>query len=44
MAKQNIYDNEHFFSGYKKLRDNEASASVLSEMLAFFPCCWIFYW
>ena len=36
MAKQNIYDNEQFFSGYKKLRDNEASANVLFEMPALF--------
>ena len=23
MAKQNIYDNETFYEGYKKIRENE---------------------
>ena len=36
MAKQNIYDNEQFFDGYKKLRGNEASANALFEMPALF--------
>ena len=31
MAKQNIYDNEIFFEGYKKIRDNEANANNLFE-------------
>lgn len=25
MAKQNIYDNETFFEGYKRIRENEAN-------------------
>lgn len=36
MAKQNIYDNEVFFEGYKKIRDNNANANVLFEMPALF--------
>lgn len=32
MAKQNIYDNETFFEGYKKIRDNEANANNLFEI------------
>jgi len=36
VAKQNIYDNQQFFEGYKKLRDNEASANILFEMPALF--------
>ncbi len=36
MAKQNIYDNETFFEGYKKLRDNVANANVLFEIPALF--------
>lgn len=36
MAKQNIYDNEIFFSGYKKLRDNEVNANNLFEIPALF--------
>lgn len=31
MAKQNIYDNEIFFEGYKKIRDNELNANNLFE-------------
>lgn len=34
MAKQNIYDNETFFEGYKKLRENKTNANVLFEMPA----------
>ena len=34
MAQQNIYDNEIFFEGYKKLRENTASANVLFEIPA----------
>lgn len=34
MAKQNIYDNEIFFEGYKKIRDNEINANNLFEI----PC------
>ena len=29
MAKQNIFDNDTFFEGYKKLRDREVNANVL---------------
>ena len=36
MAQQNIYDNETFFEGYKKLRENEASANILFEIPALF--------
>lgn len=32
MAKQNIYDNETFFEGYKKLREREVNANVLFEI------------
>lgn len=36
MAKQNIYDNEIFFEGYKKIRDNEFNANNLFEIPALF--------
>lgn len=36
MAKQNIYDNEIFFEGYKKIRNNEINANTLFEMPALF--------
>ena len=36
MAKQNIYDNEVFFEGYKKIRDNELNANNLFEIPALF--------
>jgi len=36
MAKQNIYDNEVFFEGYKNLRKNESNANVLFEIPALF--------
>lgn len=29
MAKQNIFDNEVFFDGYKKLREREVNANNL---------------
>lgn len=29
MAQQNIYDNEIFFEGYKKIRDNDVNANNL---------------
>lgn len=32
MAKQNIYDNETFFEGYRKLREREVNANVLFEI------------
>ena len=34
MAKQNIYDNEIFFEGYKKIRDNTYNANNLFEIPA----------
>lgn len=34
MAKQNIFDNEIFFDGYKKIRDNEINANNLFEIPA----------
>ena len=34
MAKQNIFDNEEFFDGYKKLRDQEVNANILFEIPA----------
>ena len=36
MAQQNIYDNEIFFEGYKKIRDNEVNANNLFEIPALF--------
>lgn len=36
MAKQNIYDNETFFEGYKKIRDNKNNANNLFEIPALF--------
>ncbi|MCM1039911.1 MAG: class I SAM-dependent methyltransferase [Ruminococcus sp.] len=36
MAKQNIYDNEIFFEGYKKIRDNALNANNLFEIPALF--------
>ena len=36
MAQQNIYDNETFFEGYKKIRENEANANNLFEIPALF--------
>jgi 2-polyprenyl-3-methyl-5-hydroxy-6-metoxy-1,4-benzoquinol methylase len=36
MAKQNIYDNETFFDGYKQLRENEGSANNIFEEPALF--------
>lgn len=32
MAKQNIYDNDIFFEGYKKIRNNQANANNLFEI------------
>lgn len=34
MSKQNIYDNENFFEGYKNIRDNSANANNLFEIPA----------
>jgi len=36
MPKQNIYDNEVFFEGYKELRDSEINANNLFEIPALF--------
>lgn len=36
MAQQNIYDNEIFFEGYKKIRENEINANNLFEIPALF--------
>ena len=36
MPKQNIFDNETFFEGYKKIRENEANANNLFEIPALF--------
>ena len=36
MAKQNIYDNEVFFEGYKQLRKKESNANDLFEIPALF--------
>ncbi|MCM1254312.1 MAG: class I SAM-dependent methyltransferase [Clostridium sp.] len=36
MAKQNIYDDENFFKGYKKIRDNKLNANNLFEIPALF--------
>ncbi len=36
MAKQNIYDNETFFEGYRKIRENEVNANKLFEIPALF--------
>lgn len=36
MAKQNIYDDEIFFEGYRKIRDNELNANNLFEIPALF--------
>ena len=36
MAQQNIYDNQTFFEGYKKIRENEANANNLFEIPALF--------
>ena len=36
MAMQNIYDDEIFFEGYKKIRDNKLNANNLFEIPALF--------
>ncbi len=36
MAQQNIFDNEIFFQGYKKIRDNKINANNLFEIPALF--------
>ena len=34
MALQNVFDNEVFFAGYKKVREREANANTLFEIPA----------
>lgn len=34
MAKQNIFDNEIFFDGYKRIRENAVNANILFEIPA----------
>ena len=36
MAQQNIYDNQTFFDGYKKIRENKVNANNLFEIPALF--------
>ena len=36
MSGQNIFDNDIFFDGYKKLREREKNANVLFEIPALF--------
>ena len=36
MAKQNIFDNETFFEGYKAIRDRKGNANDLFEIPALF--------
>ena len=43
MAQQNIYDNEIFFSGYKKIRDKKVNANNLFEIPALFSMMQIHY-
>lgn len=38
-SRQNIYDNEAFFEGYKRLRDNPNNANLLIEKPALFSLC-----
>lgn len=39
VAEQNVFDNETFFEGYRRLRENPASANELVEKPAFFSLC-----
>lgn len=39
MSDQNIYDNQVFFDGYRKLRDNPFSANNMVEKPALFSLC-----
>jgi Methylase involved in ubiquinone/menaquinone biosynthesis len=39
MSKQNIYDNEVFFEGYKRIRENESNANILIEKPSLFSLC-----
>lgn len=36
MPKQNIYDNETFFEGYKQIRERKGNANDLFEIPALF--------
>ena len=36
MSKQNVYDNEVFFEGYQKIRENKVNANILFEKPALF--------
>ena len=36
MAQQNIYDDEIFFEGYKKIRDNKINANNLRKIIYVF--------
>lgn len=36
MSQQNIYDNETFFAGYKRIRENTSNANILFETPALF--------
>jgi SAM-dependent methyltransferase len=36
MSRQNIYDEQSFYNGYRRLRDNPASANLLVEKPALF--------
>ena len=36
MARQNIFDNEIFYEGYKKIREREVNANVIFEIPALF--------
>lgn len=39
MGEQNIYDNQSFFDGYKKLRQNPSAANIIVEKPALFSLC-----
>lgn len=39
MSDQNIYDNQEFFDGYKKLRENPNSANMIVEKPELFRLC-----
>ena len=39
MPEQNIYDNQTFFDGYRKLRENPFSANIVIEKPALFSLC-----
>ncbi len=39
MTEQNIYDNQVFFDGYKKLRENPSAANIIVEKPTLFSLC-----